>query len=291
MRQLKKQLQRELKHQQATTNKSSYRSRWLVLVIFIVLATGSYWLFLENSKSASQRLFIDAVKSESHGEITTAVAGYQRIYQLYPQSAQAPQALFRLGKLQQYDLHEEQLALLSYLQLEHDYPSNELVLSANEESAKIVKYGQRDYPRAIELYQRLLDFDSETSDQYYFEIADCYFRIEKFSQARIELEMLLEKYPASSLAADALYRKGVILILEGQNEAARHDFRQLIKDYPASQYRQAAELDLAKLLEEEEFLKEALLLYQQLKASNQTLMVEEKIKYLQRRIAEKKEAI
>ena len=263
----------------------------MVLFVLIVVAAGSYWWFLENSKSASQRLFVATVKYESQGEIAAAVAGYKQVKQLYPQSKQAPQALFRLGKLQQYDLHQDQLALLSYLQLEHDYPASELILRANEESAKIVKYGQRDYQHAIELYQRLLDFDSGTHDHYYYEIADCYFRIEKFSQARIELEILLKKYPNSSLIADALYRKGVILMLEGKNAAARKDFQQLIKNYPASRYRQAAELDLAKLLEEEEFLKEALLLYQQLKASNPTLMVEKKINHLQQRIAEKKEAI
>ncbi len=257
----------------------------------MLLAVISYWFFLQQQATAPQRLFVAGVKLESQGKIIAAAERYQEIYQTYPQADNAAAALFKLGKIRQHDQQDDQLALLSYLQLEHDYPASELVLPAREEAAQIVKYLQRDYSRAIEFYQRLLDLNSGTPDKYYYEIADCYFRLENFSQARIELEMLLEKYPQTTFAADALYRKGAISLLEGHTTAARQDWRQLIKQYPDSRHRSNAEFDLAKLLEEEGFLKEALLLYRQLSEESNSLLLKEKIKHLQQRIAEKQKAI
>ncbi len=282
-------MKRDLKQQRATNQKSS---RWyLLFFLLLVVGAGSVWFFLQPQPEQAQRVFANCVKLEGNGKLNSAEKCYTKVYQDYPQANEAAAALLSIGKIRQYDLQDEQLALLSYLQLEHDYPTSQLVLPAREEAAQIVKYMQRNYSRAIEFYQRLLDLNAGTPDQYYFEIADCYFHLENFSQARIELETLLEEYPASALADDALYRKGAIWLLEGDSDAARLDWQKLIKEFPDSSHRVAAELDLARLLEEEEFLKEALLLYQQLNESNKSLMLQNKIKHLQQRIVKKKEAI
>ena len=259
------------------------------MVLLVVGAAA--WFYLRPQLEHGQQLFASCVNLEGNGKLAAAVKCYTDVYEDYPQAKEAAAALLNIGKIRQYDHQDGQLALLSYLQLEHDYPTSQLVLPAREEAAQIVKYMQRNYSRAIEFYQRLLDLNAGTPDKYYYEIADCYFRLENFSQARIELETLLEGFPLSPLADAALYRKGAIWVLEGQPEAARLDWQRLIADFPNSSHRVAAELDLAKLLEEEEFLKEALLRYQQLNENNKSLMLQNKIKHLQQRIAEKKEAI
>ena len=254
----------------------------LAAVIFL------FPVYRQQQLPPSQQLFARGVELESLGEISAAEKSYREIYQQYPQAQEAAEALLRVGKLWQYDHQDEQMALLSYLQLEHDYPESPLVLPAREEAAQIVKYTLRDYSRAIEFYQRLLDLNTGTPDQYYYEIADCYFRLENYPQARIELETLLENYPHSALTADALYRKGAILLLEGRVDAARQNWLHLIEQYPDNKYRIQAEFDLAKLLEEEELLQEALQRYQQLEGGAQSLLLQEKIEHLQQRIAEKR---
>ena len=247
--------------------------------------------YRQQQLTTPQQLFAKGIEQESLGQISAAEKSYRQVYQQYPQAQEAAEALLRIGKLWQYDHQDEQMALLSYLQLDHDYPESPLVLPAREEAAQIVKYTLRDYSRAIEFYQRLLDLNTGTPDQYYYEIADCYFRLENYPQARIELETLLENYPHSALTADALYRKGGILLLEGRKEGAQQDWRRLIEQHPDSGYRIQAEFDLAKLLEEDEHLKEALKRYQELEGLSQSSLLQEKIEHLQRRIAEKKEAI
>lgn len=288
---MKKQLKRELTQGEVKGKKSS-RNRWILApLVILALAVISIPVYRQQLLTAPQQLFARAIEQESRGEINAAEKSYRKIYQDYPQAQEAAEALLKIGKLRQYDFQDEQGALLSYLQLEHDYPESPLVLPAREEAAQIVKYTLRDYSRAVEFYQHLLDFNTGTPDQYYYEIADCYFRLENYPQARIELETLLEIYPDSSLAAVVLYRKGGILLLEGRAEAARQNWQHLIEQYPDSKYRIQAEFDLAKLLEEEEHLKEALQRYRQLEGEAESSLLREKIEHLQQRIAEKKEAI
>ncbi len=129
------------------------------------------------------------------------------------------------------------------------------------------------------------------SDQYLYEIADCYFRLENYSQAKIELETLINDYPESSLIDDALYRKGGLLVLENRVKEARANWEQLIENYPQSSYRLQAEFNLAKLLEEEDLLVEALEQYQKLKDFPRPKMLEDKIIHIKNRIEVKKKAI
>ena len=262
-----------------------------MILVVLAVAIISIPVYRQQRLTEPQQLFALAVKQESLGEIGTAEKSYREIYQQYPQAEEAAAALLRIGKIWQYDFQEEQKALLSYLQLEHDYPESPLVLIAREEAAQIVKYTLRDYSRAVEFYQRLLDLDRGTPDQYYYEIADCYFRLENYPQARIELETLLEKYPDGTLTAAVLYRKGGILLLEGRAEDARQDWQRLIEEYPDSKYRIQAEFDLAKLLEEEGHLQGALQRYQLLEGEAEPSLLREKIEHLQQRITAKKEAI
>lgn len=288
---MKKQLKRELKQQGIPTKKSS-RRRWvLVVLVLFALVASLFPFYRQQQATAAQRLFAEGVELESLGKIGAAEKSYREVYQQYPQAQEAAEALLKVGNLWQYDRRDGQMALLSYLQLEHDYPDSPHVLAAREEAAQIVKYNFHDYSRAIEFFQRLLDLNSGTPDQYYYEIADCYFRLESYPQARIELEILLENYPDSPLVPDVLYRKGEILLLEGRIEDARQDFLHLIERYPDSHYQGEAKFDLAKLLEEEGRLKEALQSYRQLEGGRQSPLLEKKIEHLERRIAEKKGAI
>lgn len=245
-------------------------------------------MYQQYRQTLPEQLLHQAEELESQGQIAQAQQFYQQLTRDFPQAAQAPQALLRSGRIWQFDQHDVQRALLSYLQLEHDYPESRLVVSAREEAAQLVKYSLRDFSRAIALYQRLLETSPEKGDVYLYEIADCYFRLDNYPQARIELETLLADYPQSELLADALYRKGGLLVLENRLAEARDDWRRLIDEYPQSSYASQVRFNLAKLLEEEGLLEEALNAYQQLTEVSRPEILEEKIEHLKQRIKKKK---
>ncbi len=251
------------------------------------MSAALFYGYRQQQLSAPQRLFSEGIKQESRGNIDAAEKSYRDIYQHYPRSQEAAEARLRVGKIWQYDRQDGQRALLNYLQLEHDYPDSPLILTAREEAARIVKYTLRDYSRAIEFYQRLLDLNAGQPDRYYYEIADCYFRLENYPQARIELEILLENFPDSPLVPDVLYRKGGVLLLEGRAAAAQKDWRSLIEQYPDSSYQLQARFNLAELLEEGGALEEALQSYQKIEGFSHPELLQKKIDHLKQRIADK----
>lgn len=260
-------------------------------MILLLVAAGLYPSYQRWQQSAPQRLLAKATELESLGQISSAEESYLQLAEKYVGSAEAAEALFRRAKLQQYDQHDVRRALLTYLQLEKDYPHSQFLLAAREESAHIVKFALRDYPQAIVFYQRLIDLGQGPLDRYLYELGDCYFRLENYTQARIEFETLIEDYPHSALVADALFRKGGLLVLENRNSEARQIWEQLIELYPESSYRPQTEFNLAKLLEEEDRLVDALEKYRQLTDFPRPAMLQEKIDHLEKRIAAKKKAI
>lgn len=289
LRRLKKQLNQQ--HHQARKNKPRRRNWLLLIFLLIALAIALVPVYQRHELTMPQRLFSQAAEQESLGKIAAAQQLYQKLYQNYPRSDLAAQALLENAKIWQFDRLQDQQALLCYLQLEHDYPDHPLVLAAQEAAAHITKYSLRDYSQAISYYQRLLERAAGTPDRYLYELADCYFRLDNYTQARIELETLLEQYPQSSLLADVLYRKGALLLLENRLNEARQDWQRLVNEYPDSSYSIQARFNLAKLLEEEDRLQEALELYLQLRDYPRPNLVEEKIEHLKQRIAVKKKAI
>lgn len=288
MRQLKKQLKKE---QRRTTQQNRRPRRWLLLLLLLVVAAAAVPLYQEYEKTVPQDLFEEAARRESQGEVELAQQLYQRIYRQYPQTEQAVKALLQDARILQYDQRQEKQALLCYLQLQHDYPQHPLTREAQEAAAHIVKYALRDDARAIGMFQNLLEQSGGRRDRYYYEIADSYFRLDNYNQARIELEILLEEIPQTELLPDILYRKGGLLLLENRLEEAQADWQQLIDEFPDSDYSVQARFNLAKMLEEQDRLEEALELYRQLQDFPRPALLEEKIEHLLKRIAAKKKAI
>lgn len=287
LRQLKKQLQT----QSCQTTKNKRRRYWFLFLFLILLIVVLLPLYQRQQLTAPQRIFAAAVKYESLGDIDGAQQSYQRLVQDFPHSELAAEALLRSGHIWQFDRQQDQQALLCFLQLEHDFPDHPLTVTAQESAAYIIKFSLRDYSRAIGCYQRLLEQPGDKQDRYLYEIADCYFRLDNYSQARIELETLLEQYPESSLVADVLYRKAGLLLLENRLKAAQSDWQQLVERFPESHYSRQARFNLAQALEEEDHLLEALERYKELEAFPYSELLREKIEHLQQRIAAKKKAL
>ena len=286
---MKKRLKRDLKQSRAKPTNKWRPACWVLLLA--ALAAGGWQVYRLWDTQQPQKLLKEAVKLESRGQSAASAELYQRLSANYPDSPQAARALLRLARQQLFEKDDHQRALLYLLQLEHDYPASPLVLQAREQAAELIKRYQRDYQRAIDYYQRLLQMDGGTADRYLYEIADCYFRLENYPQARVELENLLDRYPDSPLAPAALYRRGGILLLEERAAEAEEVWEELIQSYPNNAYQSRAEFNLAKLLEEREQLEEALQRYRTLDDFPHPALLEKTIKHLEQRLANKQRSI
>lgn len=286
-------LKKELKKQGTGTQRNRRRGFRLILLVLLVCSVSIALTigYRSYEQTAPERLFRKGLALESQGRPEQALASYERLFGGYSGSVQAPEALFRAGRISRFDLRQDQKALLFFLQLEHDYPESDYVVDAQLEAAELTKYRLRDFAQAIVVYQRLLDHGTKDGDQILYEIADCYFRLNNFSQARIELDALLERFPESSLRAEVLYRRASALLMDGQSDAARDGFQRLIDGFPQNPYALEAHFSLAELLETEEKLKDALKAYRKLTDYPRQALLQEKIERLEKRIAKKKKAL
>ncbi len=285
---MKQDLKQELKPRKSikTKNKIFIGLLLLVLSLSVVLL---YPLWLEYQSSEVQRLMKKGVRQESLGRAHDALETYRLVLSESPGEVEAAEALYRMARLWQFDLQDPQQALLKYLQLERDYSDTDKIRLAREAAARIVKFDLRDDMQSIGYYQRLINSQQGEQDNYLYEIADSYFRLENYPQARIELENLLSEYPHSPLTADALHRKATILVLENRLDEAQQDWQRLADEFPDSSYASRARFNLANLLEEKGELDLALEEYLKLENYPRPLLLDQKIDHLTRRIETRNE--
>jgi len=264
-----------------------------VILFLVLLLTGviGYAKWEGYRFSEPQRLLTKGIKQESLGRSTDALDTYRQIIALYSQEPVAPEALYRMARLWHFDLQDPQQALLKYLLLERDHADSSHIQQAREAAARIVKIDLGDNIQAIGYYQRLQESGEGPLDHYLYEIADSYFRLENYYQARIELENLLSTYPDSSLIPEVLHRKATILVLEKRTDEAQQDWQQLVEDFPDSGYAGRARFNIALLLEEKGELELALEEYRSLENYPRPLLLEQKIDHLTRRIQNRKEGM
>ena len=126
------------------------------------------------------------------------------------------------------------------------------VITALKQVADIYKNQLREYLRAIVIYQKLLDMGGKDSSEAQYEMADCYFRLNNFEQARIEFESFLKNFPDSERSAEVQYRVATAASLEGNLDKALETFKLVNKNWPDSAYAVEARFGQAGVLEERE---------------------------------------
>jgi TolA-binding protein len=288
---LKKMLLRE---EVKRRRKASKSYRWMVRGALLALAlviAGLIYYVVRLDKILEEQ-YVRAEVLLEKGEYQGAADTFANLHQRHPNFHLAPQGLYQSGEIFNLYLGKYQEALLAYLLVEKNYPQNELAAKAQLKIAEIYKHRLRDYTRAIVAYQKILDQGAAEGDRLQYEIADAYFRLGNFEQARIEFETLGKQHPDSVLQAEAAYRLAVSASLEGSLMEAERAFRLVASQWPDSPFALEARFGLATVLEEREELLAALQILQELVGlyPNSEVLAK-KTAQVQDRIQKKKKAI
>lgn len=253
----------------------------------MLLAGGFFW-YRANLDDILENRFQKGLALRDAGDSAGAVEQLRELQAKHPESARAPEALLQAAKLLNFSLNRFSDALLVYLSLERDYAATPQAAEARRQIADLYKFRLNDQARAITAYQRLIDDEADGADQLQYEVADCYFRLNNFEQARIEFEQQLRNYPASTLAPEVQFRLAVTHALEGNVDRAMAAYREVPERWPQSPYAIEARFGLATVLEERDRLQEALSLLEALRGSypNQEAL-EQRIANLQGRIGKR----
>lgn len=235
--------------------------------------------------------FSQAQELLSEGRYREAAKRLETLYRKHPNFEYAADALFQAAEIYNNHLHDDQAALVRYLLLERDYPGYEQMTLVNRRIADLYKYQLKDHLLAISAYQKVLDGPTDQADWVQYEVADSYFRLNNFEQARIEFTSLLKNYPESELAPEVQFRIAVTYAVEGQLPEAAAAYRLVIERWPDSPYAPEARFGLAAVLEEQEELQKALDILESLQDYPNAEVLQQKIDKVRARIDKKKKAI
>lgn len=287
---MKKQLLlEELKRQ----GKAPKQRLWILLGVIMValVAAGAYW-YQANLQTRLEERFQKGLAFRQENRYSEAVELFKELQAEQPSFVRIPQALFQVAEIQDLYLGRYSDALLTYLMLERDYPDSPEVFAARKQVAVLYKYRLNDCGQAIAVYQKVLDDADSNSDQLQYEVADCYFRLNNFAQARIEFESLLKIDPQSDLFAEVQYRIAMTYALEGKLPEAAGAYRVVTERWSESSYAVEASFGLATVLEEQEELVEALKILEELKGVYpKEDILTRKTEQVRERIEKKKKAI
>jgi TolA-binding protein len=236
----------------------------LIGALLLIALLGGFFWYRASLDGIIEKRYQKALALRDAGSSAAAAELFSELQRQHPKFARAPDALLEAGRLLHFGLGRYPEALLAYLSLERDYPGSAAALAARQLVAELYKYRLDDQLRAIAAYQQLLDDGAEDADRLQYELADAYFRLNNFEQARIEFENLLRSYPASPLGPEVQFRIAVTHALEGSTEPAMLAYREVTARWPHSPYAVEARFGLATVLEERERLRDALAILEEL---------------------------
>lgn len=291
IRQLKSQLKKEELRRRTNSPRPRRRLRCLLLVLLLSASLAAlYWA---NRHELDLYRYRQAESLARQGDYSGAVEKLDRLSSsASSQQDLVPQALLLAGQILEFNLQQYQRALLFYLRLVRDYPQSEQAITAQRQAATIYKQHLRDYSSALTLLQRLVDVHVPDADHIHYQVADCYFLLENYEQARIEFESLLKTYPESTLLPEVQYRIGMAYLLDGQPSKARAAFAEELRRWPESPFAVEAGFALAGVYERQDQLRKALDELRKLKGRYPNAgILNHRINQVKERMARKKKAI
>lgn len=266
IRKLQKRLLRE-ELRRRRKNSKFYRLLVPATLLLLILLFGGLIWYVSGFDQRLEKDFHRAEELIAQGSYDQAVAILNELHQEYTNHTLGRKALYQVGEVRSLYQQQYAEAILTFLAVEESYPNSDIGLQAQRQVADIYKNKLRDYPRALVVYQRLLERGLTDSDRIQHEIADAYFRMNDFKQALLEYEALRSSYPDSPLQAEVRYRMGITLSLEGKGKEAEVVFREVLSLWPQSPFALESKFSLATVLEERDELAAAMKVLEELKGS------------------------
>jgi len=205
----------------------------------------------------------------AHHEYNASIENYQLVIDKYPFSPFAEDAEMKIG-LAYYEMKEyaEAIGSLDDFQRMHPTSKNlELVSyyiamsyydqigredqdqTKTDQALKHFEIIEQRFPEGsfAELARQNGNVCREMLARHEMVVGNYYFKRANFRAAESRLAELMQKYPDTPIAPDALFELGQALEKEGKKYSAAQAFTALVRHYPDTPYTQKAKAELKKL--------------------------------------------
>lgn len=214
----------------------------------------------------ARRHFQQGQKLYQEGFFLEAIRNWEIILTSFPKSDYADDALHWIGITYYTDLDLPDRAVASLSRLIKDYPDSiyaaqDLILIAD------IFRNQRQYSKALTEYARFLQMfpEKEQAPGVWYNLITCLFEVGEYKAVQVQAEQMLKKFPKSEFADDCLYWLGQTYYLEDDQKKAREYFQKYLEQYPNGELAFKAGMGIARSLEEQGYLSEAIAKYEELK--------------------------
>ncbi len=202
-------------------------------------------------------------------EYNAAIENYQRLIDQYPFSPYAEDAELKIG-LAHYQMgdYAEAIGALDDFQRMHPTSKNLDLANYYIAMAYYVQIGREDQDQskteaALKRFQEIeqrfpegdfaalahehIDSCREMLARHDLIVGNFYFNRANFKAAESRMAELMQKYPDTPVAPDALYELGIALEKEGKKYSAAQAFAALLQHFPNTPYTGKAKAELKKL--------------------------------------------
>jgi len=205
----------------------------------------------------------------AHHEFNAAIENYQLVIDKYPFSPYAEDAEMKIG-LAYYEMKDyaEAIGSLDDFQRMHPTSKNLDLVSyyiamayfdqigredqdqtKTEQALKHFEIIEQRFPEGsfAELARQNANVCREMLARHEMVVGNYYFKRANFRAAESRLAELMQKYPDTPIAPDALFELGQALEKEGKKYSAAQAFTALVRHYPNTPYTSKAKAELKKL--------------------------------------------
>lgn len=218
-------------------------------------------------KDAAIAAFERGEELREAGRYSEALERYGYVALHHGESAVAPDALYRMGEINYLYLSDFDSAVDAFRRLIAKYLWSDRCPRAQSYLADIYMYKLHDYKQAIIEYQKAILYygTKRESERFQYEIAEAYFNLKNFEQQRVEINLLLNRFPDTELKREALIKLANSYNVEGKLDEAVKGYKRIIESYPDTAVALEATFQLAASLEEKEDLRGALKLLKEIR--------------------------
>ena len=247
-------------------NPQFMRRLFAILVAFCLLSVVGCAI---KKAPSGEDYYQQAQANFAHHEYNAAIENYQLVIDKYPFSPYAEDAELKIG-LAYYEMKEyaEAIGALDDFQRMHPTSKNlELVSyyiamsyytqigredqdqTKTEQALKHFEIIEQRFPEGsfAELARQNANVCREMLARHEMVVGNYYFKRANFRAAESRLAELMQKYPDTPIAPDALFELGQALEKEGKKYSAAQAFAALERHYPNTPYSPKAKAELKKL--------------------------------------------
>ncbi|MEZ4870998.1 MAG: tetratricopeptide repeat protein [Bdellovibrionales bacterium] len=236
--------------------------------------------------SSTQIEYNRAERAFKEKDFSTARKYYLRVLKRNPDSPIAMKAAEKAAILLAEDMkyYDEAINLYQFLIIKSQDQNQ--VKNYQLQLARLLFDSVQDYSRAIEEFNKLIKLETDLSKktQYQIYVAKSYFNLNKFYQAKVEVEDILKMDLTEDDRFQVLLFKGNILLTIKDHKNAIDVYTELIEEFPERSVKENVQINLAVCFEELKDFDKAISILEELRQSfPDTTFIDTKVSRLKAR--------